>query len=322
MQDRRYPSDSSVLRPRTPADHADLFAMLEAELSEEFTASLEDVIQPLALLGVRHLAGHRGLRCLIHGESGVGKTTAAKVLAGLLGVPFCRLSLTETAETTWRGADIPNQIDALRRGLIRPGVSVDSATLLASQSIVLVDDMDVMRVEPYGSYGDSDRGQRAGRQQSLLSLWSGEPMPIGEADWTWHTETVLVIGAGEFHGIEPPMDAAGLVRRGLSAPLAERLASGSLIHVPALTAPDLARVACREAQRLSISAFEAFGYPFRISMEAAHQAVTVARRRGADAGVRGVVGLLRRSADRLLIRMICAEAAPIGTAVVLAPDDL
>jgi hypothetical protein len=310
-----------MLRPQTPADHADLFAVLEAELREDLVGDPADVIQPLALLGVRHLAGHAGLRCLIHGQPGSGKSTAARVLADLLGAPCCRISLAETAETTWKGADITDQIDAMRRELIRPGVTLEAATALASRAIVLVDDMDVLRLEPYRSYGDSDRGQRVGRQQSLLSLWSGEAVPIGGADWIWRTERVLVIGAGEFEGADAPLDSAALLRWGLSATLAERVTSGTIVHMRQLPPADVSRVACREAYRLSAPAFEGFGYRLFISPEASHHALLVCRERDPHAGVRAVAGLLRRSADRLLIRMVLAEA-PVASMATLAPDDL
>lgn len=243
------------------------------------------------------------------------------MLAALLGVPFCRVSLAETAETTWRGADITNQIDAMRRGLFRPGTTMEAATALASQAVVLVDDMDVMRLEPYQSYADSDRGQRAGRQQSLLSLWSGEPMPIGEADWIWRTDSVLVIGAGEFDGARIPLDSGALVRWGLSSALAERVTSGTIVHMRELPSADMSAVACREAYRLCAPAYEGFGYRLRISPEAARHAMMATRERDQHAGVRAVIGLLRRSAGRLLVGMVL-EAAPVGTVGTLAPDDL
>lgn len=321
MKDAGRVTPDPFLLPQSPDDYADLFSILEAELQQDLVGDPSGVIQPLALLGVRHLAGHGCLRCLIHGQPGTGKTTAAKLLAPLLGLPFCRVSLAETAETTWRGADITHQIDAMRRGLIRPGVTGEAATALASRAVVLVDDMDVMRLEPYRSYADSDRGQRAGRQQSLLSLWSGEALPIGEADWIWRTDSVLVIGAGEFEGVGAPLDSAALIEWGLSAALAERVTSGTIVHMRELPAADVSAVACREAYRLSAPAFEGFGYDLRISPEVGRHAVLVARDRDPHAGVRAVIGLLRRSADRLLIGTVLG-AAPKGTVCTLAPDDL
>jgi len=311
-----YPS----LRPQSPEDFAILFEILETELAAEIAGDREKLIQPLALLGVRHLAGHTGLRCIIRGETGTGKTTVAKALALQLGAPFCRISAGEMAETTWRGADLTNHIDALRRGLLGTKVTMSSATALACRSIVLIDDLDVLRLQPFESYSDSDRGQRAGRQASLAGLWSGEDILVNEGEWTWSTAGVLVIGAGAFEGVEHPIDSASLTQWGLATSLAERLASGTIIQMEPLPLADLCAVALREAEQLVAPAFQAFGYELTISAAAAHHAAGYARARDESAGVRSVVGVLRRAADRLLIRLV--TSAKPGARVTLAPDDL
>lgn len=321
MPYRTQPDADNVLRPETPEDFAVLFDILEQELAADIAGDREDVIRPLALLGVRHLAGHTGLRCLLHGESGSGKTWAAKALARHLGAPYVRVSMPDTAETTWRGADITNHIDAMRRGLLRPGITSDVATALANRAVVLVDDMDVMRLEPFQSYGDSDKGQRAGRQSSLVNCWEGEDITIDEGAWVWSTRSVLVIGAGQFDGLEEPLDSSALIRWGMVPPLAERIAMGTIVHMPPLAAADLCAVALREALQLCAPAFSAFGFTLIISPEAVRRAVTMVRSRDIGAGVRAVTGILRRAADRMLIRAV-SDAAPVGECMTLAPDDV
>ncbi|MHB1168738.1 MAG: ATP-binding protein [Longimicrobiales bacterium] len=315
------PDADNVLRPETPEDFAVLFDILEQELAADIAGDRENVIRPLALLGVRHLAGHTGLRCLLHGESGSGKTWAAKALARHLGAPYVRVSMPDTAETTWRGVDITNHIDAMRRGLLRPGISSDAATALANRAVVLVDDMDVMRLEPFQSYGDSDKGQRAGRQSSLVNCWAGEDMMIDEGAWIWSARSALVIGAGQFDGLQEALDGSALIRWGMIPPLAERIAMGAIVQMPLLAAADLCAVAAREALQLCAPAFSAFGYTLIISPEAVRRAVNVVRERDHAAGVRAVTGLLRRVADRTLIQAV-SQAAPVGARITLAPDDM
>lgn len=321
MPYRTQPGVNNVLRPETPEDFAVLFDILEQELTADIAGDRENVIRPLALLGVRHLAGHTGLRCLLHGESGSGKTWAAKALARHLGAPYVRVSMPDTAETTWRGADITNHIDAMRRGLLRPSISSVAATALANRAVVLIDDMDVMRLEPFQSYGDSDKGQRAGRQSSLVNCWAGEDITIDEGAWVWSTRSVLVIGAGQFDGLEEPLDSSSLIRWGMIPPLAERIAMGTIVHMPPLAAADLCAVASREALQLCGPTFSAFGYVLNISPEAVRCALSVVRNRDGRAGVRGIAGLLRRAADRRLTRAV-TEAVPFGAQITLAPDDV
>ena len=321
MPYRTHPDADNVLRPETPEDFAVLFDILEQELAADIAGDPENVIRPLALLGVRHLAGHTGLRCLLHGESGSGKTWAAKALARHLGAPFVRVSMPETAETTWRGVDITNHIGAMRRGLLRTTISSDVATALANRAVVLIDDMEVMRLEPFQSYGDSDKGQRAGRQSSLVNCWAGEDITIDEGAWVWSTRSVLVIGAGQFDGLEEPLDSSALIRWGMIPPLAERIAMGTIVHMAPLAAANLCAVAMRGALELCAPAFSAFGYTLIISPEAVRRAVSVVRDCDSAAGVRAVTGLLRRVADRMLIRLV-STAVPAGARVTLAPDDV
>lgn len=321
MPYRTQPDADNVLRPETPENFAVLFDILEQELAADIAGDPENVIRPLALLGVRHLAGHTGLRCLLHGESGSGKTWSAKSLARHIGAPFVRVSMPDTAETTWRGVDITNHIDAMRRGLLRPGITSDAATALANRAVLLVDDMDVMRLEPFQSYGDSDKGQRAGRQSSLVNCWAGEDITIDEGAWVWSTRSVLVVGAGQFDGLEEPLDSSSLIRWGMIPPLAERIAMGTIVQMPPLTAADLCAVAKREALQLCAPAFSAFGYTLIISPEAVRRAVSAVRDSDSAAGVRVVAGLLRRVADRMLIRLV-STAVPAGARVTLAPDDV
>jgi hypothetical protein len=315
---RREPHliDASLLRPQSPQDFAVLFDMFESELAVD----RETVIQPVALLGVRHLA-HTGLRAMIRGEAGTGKTRTAKSLALHLGAPFCRISVAEMAEMTWRGADLTNHIDSLRRGLIQPGVTTSVATGLTNRAVVLIDHMDALRIQPFESCSESDKGQRAGRQSSLENLWSGEDILINEGEWSWCTAGVLVIGAGRFDGIDEPVDSVALTQWGLAASLAERLAAGTIIELQPLRLADLCAVALREAERLLMPAFQGFGFRLAISAAAVHHAATSARARDESAGVRVVTAMLRRAADRLLIRHV-TNASPAGSSVTLAPDDL
>jgi hypothetical protein len=80
-------------------------------------------------------------------------------------------------------------------------------------------------------------------------------------------------------------------------------------------------VASRETLQLCGPTFASFGYTLIISPEAVRRAVTIVRSRDSGAGVRAVTGLLRRVADRMLIRAV-SQALPVGGRVTLAPDDV
>jgi hypothetical protein len=311
---RRY---SAPLEPRTPADFADLFAMLEEDLTSAIVADAHDVVRPLALLGVRHLAGQAGLRCLIHGEPGTGKTTAARILAGLLGFPFFRVSMAETAQTTWRGTDLPAHVNAAYQGvrMLPHGIR------LMSRAVVLLDDLQVLRLEPFASHGDSTRDQREGLQSSLLSVLSGESISVADGEWTWDSSRCLILCAGHFHGLDGDVDAASLTRWGISRPLADRISAGTIIRLRELPTTDLAEVAMREAHATLSAAFNAFGYALVIAPEAVRHAARTARQRDPEAGPRQVVAAIRRAGDRLLMRLI-ENGVPHRTVATLTPDDV
>lgn len=302
------------LEPQTPADMADLFGMICDDLGRRITGC-KDTVRTFALLGTRHLAGHELLRCLVLGEPGSGKTTIVESLAQIIDVPYLRVSMTETPETTWGGGpDILDQVAALassdggRRGD-------------ASHMLLHLDDLDIVRLEPWQAYGAPDRGQRDGRQRSLLTLWSGGVIAVGdEHPWQWRTSRSLIIACMEGDGLpDPPLTAARLVAWGLLPPLADRFASGTVVRMPVMTERDLVPFAAAEAEQRATPAFRAFGYQLAIPPAVARYALAI--RKGPASGPRELIGILCDAADRALIELV-ASAAPPATERVIRPDDI
>lgn len=309
------------LEPANPSDSASLYGMLLDELRRCIQGADNDLtLQAVALLGVRHSAGHEHLRALLVGEPGTGKTRLVECLAELLGMPFLRVPVQEMAETTWGGgSDLPDYIQAFAGRLADHSIVTGRA--LAERAVVLIDDIDAARLEPYATkYAASERGQREGRQRSLLTLWQGGAIPIGDdGAWLWRSARALVIGAMEGSDLPPgPLTSTDLQKWGLLQNLAERMAMGSILRLHAVQGVELATVIEQEVHRLAGPAYQAFGYVLRIDPAAARYAARVADKVG---GTRSAVGLLRGACDRALIEMVAAGAA-IGTMRAIGPDDV
>jgi ATP-dependent protease Clp ATPase subunit len=309
------------LEPASPSDAATLYAMLLDELRGYIRGIENDfTLQTIALLGVRHAAGHEHLRALIVGEPGTGKTRLVESLAEILAMPLARIPVAEMAETTWGGgSDLPDYIQALASRLGDRGIVAGRA--LAERAIVLIDDLDAAQLKPYAtSYGTSERGQREGRQRSLLTLWQGGAIPIGDdGAWSWRSERALVIAAMEGNELPPGrLASVDLQRWGLLPNLAERMAMGAILRMHPVQGVELVQVIEQEAHRLSRPAYESFGYVLKIDPAASRYAVRSAEKLG---GTRSAVGLLRAACDRALIELVAAAAAH-GTVRVIGPDDV
>jgi hypothetical protein len=305
---------SGSLEPQTPADMADLFGMICDDLGRRI-AGCQDVVRTFALLGTRHLAGHELLRCLVIGEPGTGKTTIVEALAQIIDVPYLRISMPETPETTWGGGpDILDQVAALKSR--DGGHRAD-----ASHMLLHLDDLDIVRIEPWQAYGAPDRGQREGRQRSLLTLWSGGVIGVGDDHpWQWNTRRSLIIACMEADGLpDPPLTAARLAAWGLLPPLADRFASGTVVRMPVMMERDIVPLATAEAERRAAPAFRAFGY--RLTIPASVARYALAARKATAPGPRELIGILCDAADRALIELV-ASAAPPTTERVIRPDDI
>ncbi len=309
------------LEPAGPADAAALYGMLLDELRRCIRGTENELtLQTIALLGVRHAAGRGHLRALIVGEPGTGKTRLVEPVAELLAMPLVRIPVAEMAETTWGGgSDLPDYIQALASHLGDRGIVTGRAQ--AERAVVLIDDLDAAQLKPFGtSYGNSERGQREGRQRSLLTLWQGGAIPIGDdGTWSWRSARALVIAAMEGAELPPgPLSSVDLQRWGLLPNLAERMAMGTILRMHPVRGVELAWVIEQEAHRLSAPAYQSFGYTLRIDPAAARYAARVVEKRG---GTRAAVGLLRAACDRALLELVAAGAAH-GTVRVIGPDDV
>ncbi len=259
----------------------------------------------LALAGVRHIAGGSGERILLTGPSGCGKSTLTRALAEALDVPWLLIDVTMLSEQNWQGTDISDHLEAL----------YDRHGARAEESVIVLDEVDKLCVRDAER---SSKDYRIGKQQSLLPLLgTGSEIPLMNGQRV-RPDRMLILMAGVFDGL--PAGTAGpgdLVRLGLMHELVERM--GRIIRLRPLPTSELMAV-LRAGLSSTAVAFRLFGYFLEVP-DAVLAYVASRLRSGDEAGPRSGIAWLRSAADRLLVRLL-DEAAPIGTIVVLRPDDV
>lgn len=267
---------------------------------------------------MRHVLGANGQRLTLIGPSGVGKTTMARSLAEILGLPRMLIEVGNLAETNWKGRTIRDHLATLH------GRAAENARLGdMDRAVVFLDEIDKVQT-PEGE-GASSQSYHKGKQQSLLAVLGGDQKiwysPSGEEPFTepWSSSSALVIAAGVFDGLpgEPPTPQ-DLVEWGMMPELVERM--GQLIRLQPLDREQLTEVIRREASDLA-DTFRTCGYQLRITRSALNGVAERIRRCGEKAGPRSGATWLRQSAIDGLIRLLEEDASP-GTELRLTGSDL
>lgn len=292
----------------------DLYHILREQLREEVVGHAA-IVDRLALAGAQHAAGIPS-RLVLVGPPGVGKTTLVRTLAESLRLPYLLVDLTELAETNFTGLQLA---DLLANLYIQAECSIGRM----EKAVIVLDELD--KVAMRGGY-TVGRDYRRGKRQSLLALLGGGvPVRFGASGYRdrsmqWRSDSALIIGAGVFQGLAPGRDPApeDLIRLGLMPELVERL--GQVVRLQPLGSAELARVLERRLE-LMRTAFEAFGYSLTVTPAAlATVAHAVAQGHG-RAGPRTAATWLIAAAQRGLMSLLNADAAP-GTTWSLTPDDV
>lgn len=311
-----------------PTNHDDVAALFDLmyETMRGQIVGCDAEIERLALLGVRHLArdltGRDALlRALITGPPGSGKSTLARVFAETMSLPQVTIPASAMAEMNWSGSDLGDFLGVLYHA---PPVGLDpaEAVALAERAVVVVDDMDALRLP--GRYGSaSSRDYQLGRQECLRPLMEGGVIPIESrnASMFWQSRRALVIAVGTFDDVGAVAPTADdLVAWGMIPPLAEHLCAGTVVRMPEAAAIDIFEILKRNTSAPGV-AFDAFGYRLTVSAEALTFVAESIRERACLNGVRAGIACIANSAERVLISMI-RDRAPVGTHRVLAPDDI
>lgn len=305
----------------TPEDARTLFQLCRLELTDS-VAGHRRATDRLALLATRALLGESMLRALLIGSPGVGKTTLARRVAGLLDVPFLEFSAAHLSEEGWKGTGPSEHLSGLLDRALSLAGSHQHAVRLAERSVILVDEIDKTRL-PGRSGSTVARENRTGKQLGLINLIGDGTITIERGSGptvAWRSRKAVVIAAGVFDDLEVPRPSAGdLINWGLVPELAERLARGLILRLDPLSAPELIAALRMELEPVE-NLFHRFGHRLVISDAALGYVAQLIVSGTYDAGLRAAAGWIEESAQRMLVRLLTRHAE--STRLVLGPDDV
>lgn len=307
-----------TLCPETYADRRALYQLIRDELVKRQVAP-RDIVRRLSIAAVRHLSGEGG-KILLQGSFGTGTAALVRSLTEVLGLPLVEISAGMLAEQNWKGSDLGFFLHRLYSGLWST-YPAERVPYIAERACVFIDDIDAARLPGAYTGSEATRDHREGQQRSLAALCSGAPIPVSEGGAVWHSRDALVIVSGEFHGLGWRVpDADQLTAWGLIPSLSQALSTCAFISLPPPTAAHIEHIVRKDARRLEKTVL-GFGYHLRITDQVVRwvcDAVSSGRNAGgADAAARWISDATETALVRLL-----EEGAPVGTHLVLAPDDV
>lgn len=319
------PRDLWPLVPENPRDMQALFTLIREELQRVIVGN-EQIVAQLALIGATHIAQdalpRRPLsRALLIGETETGKTMLALHLARTLGIPLVHIPATSVAETNWSGTDVTDLIAGMYKQVFRNHSPAETAEL-AERAVVIVDDIDQLRLPGRYTSSSQTHDYQAGRQRSLVPIVGDGvvPVEVGSQHISWPSRRALVISVGAFVGLEASrLGPDHLADWGMIPELARALCRGPILRVPGPAPVQIRRLIQQEVRSLKYT-FRLYGFRLEVSDEALSY-VADRLRPGGSSDLAPVRSLLRNAASRALIRML-SDGAPHGTLHVLAPDDL
>lgn len=302
----------------TPSTHSpdELYRHIRGQLAADVVGH-RDVVRKLSLVAMRHMLGHEMQRVTLVGPPGVGKTTLVKSLAETIDLPHLMISVSELAETNWKGQGLPEHIRSLRRRVEEQGRRYQM-----DRALVFLDEIDKAARLP-GEDGNA-ASYHLGKQQSLLNLLGGDTEIHYSLDGDemktkgWSAERALVISAGVFDGLEGPPTRTSLIDYGFAPELVSRL--GLICPLRPLAPGQLVEVLKREVSGLA-DTYRQCDYELEISEDAYLRVAERVSREDIDGGPRTGANWLRDAGTRGLIELLERKASR-GTSWSLTPAEL
>ena len=265
LDDRDGPFDADAapftMAPPDPrAILAHVLHHLTAAFVTDADGALDATLATFAILLAKWLSKPYGLRVLLIGPTGAGKTRLLHCIREMTRVPTTILPITQMAESTWSGLQLGETVRTLFPDLFTtrgPSLRIAApASLITRPCCLLLDEADKLALctpnnEPLDG---AARAWRVGRQQTLLAFADplGEvPTKLDDVDGTvrWSLATSIVIAAGAFPMLDfsTEITPASLLRVGFSPELIDRLGVVLVLPQPSSAARrQVANVAAAE----------------------------------------------------------------------------